>query len=637
MKFLKKYYPYLTALFVFIIYLITLAPAVMQIDTGELAAVQATLGIAHPTGYPLFTIIGFLFLKIPLPVSAIFQSNLLAALYCSGAIILFYKSFKMMLNHVQIPAAPASKEKKKKSKTIIPISPATISGYYKYFILISATLILAFNETFWRQSTSTEVYSLQALLFMFILHSAVSFFTKEKPNMKDYLILSASAALGFTNHMTTLLFIPGLIYLFFSKTGFSKTVFRKILLMALLFTGIIIIVYSYLFIRASQNPELNWGNPFNVENFLRHVTGKQYQVWMFSSVDEAKKQLAGYLASLPSVFAYLPLIFSAFGLFYLYKLNRKLFFFLLITYIFSVLYVINYSIHDISSYFLLSHVILTLFAGFGIFKIFILLKEKYKSTGLAALCLTPVLVLALNFGKVNSSGIYTFEDYTKAILKTVPQKSVVFSYQWDYFIASSYYFQKVENLRSDVTVIDKELLRRSWYYNQMEKNSPEIIKNIKPEINSFLEALKPFEQDGNFNSGLLESLYQAIMTKLISENISSRDYFIGPELFNKEIKEGQFKLPQGYTLVPYGLLLKVVKENKYVEGPALDFKIRFPEERDEYITFIYNQTGLMLVNRAMYEMDFNKKDKALEIITKIKNELPDYMIPAQVIERLNSN
>jgi len=54
--FAKKYYYLFTGLVVFIVYIFTLAPSVVQIDSGELAAVQATLGIAHPTGYPLFTI-----------------------------------------------------------------------------------------------------------------------------------------------------------------------------------------------------------------------------------------------------------------------------------------------------------------------------------------------------------------------------------------------------------------------------------------------------------------------------------------------------------------------------------------------------------------------------------------------------
>ena len=66
-EFLVKYYSLIAGLLVAIVYLFTIAPSVIQIDSGELAAVQTTLGIAHPTGYPLFTIIGYLFLKLPLP------------------------------------------------------------------------------------------------------------------------------------------------------------------------------------------------------------------------------------------------------------------------------------------------------------------------------------------------------------------------------------------------------------------------------------------------------------------------------------------------------------------------------------------------------------------------------------------
>lgn len=85
MKYLQKYYCILTGLIAFIIYLNTIAPSVIEIDPGELAAVQITLGIAHPTGYPLFTLLGYLFSLLPLPFAKIFQMNLLAAIYCSNA------------------------------------------------------------------------------------------------------------------------------------------------------------------------------------------------------------------------------------------------------------------------------------------------------------------------------------------------------------------------------------------------------------------------------------------------------------------------------------------------------------------------------------------------------------------------
>ena len=48
-----------------IVYLLTLSPTLQFIDSGELAVVCKTLGIAHPTGYPLYTLLGRLFSLLP--------------------------------------------------------------------------------------------------------------------------------------------------------------------------------------------------------------------------------------------------------------------------------------------------------------------------------------------------------------------------------------------------------------------------------------------------------------------------------------------------------------------------------------------------------------------------------------------
>ena len=101
MELAKNYLYVLTGFFVFIIYLITIAPSVVQIDSGELAAVQATLGIAHPTGYPLFTIIGYIFSLIPLPFTKIYQLNLLAAVFCSAGIGVFVYTAKLLLDNLR--------------------------------------------------------------------------------------------------------------------------------------------------------------------------------------------------------------------------------------------------------------------------------------------------------------------------------------------------------------------------------------------------------------------------------------------------------------------------------------------------------------------------------------------------------
>ena len=61
-----------------VLYLVTLAPTVATGDSGELAAVAATLGLAHPPGYPTFTLLGHLFTWLPFGDPA-YRVNLLSA------------------------------------------------------------------------------------------------------------------------------------------------------------------------------------------------------------------------------------------------------------------------------------------------------------------------------------------------------------------------------------------------------------------------------------------------------------------------------------------------------------------------------------------------------------------------------
>jgi hypothetical protein len=639
MKLAKKYFYLITGFFVFIIYLFSLAPSVVQIDSGELAAVQATLGIAHPTGYPLFTIIGYIFSFIPLPFTKIYQLNLLAALFCSAGIAVFVYTAKLLLDNLNLFSSAKvkiekTKKNKKKSKNVDKKkdrAETVLTETVKYIIAIAAGLILAFSETYWLQSTSVEVYSLHILLMnIIILYLVKAFLHVEKEsgknNLKYWLIFSAFLALGFTNHMTTLLIIPGVAYLYFSKNKFTKAGFKNILIMLAVFFPILILIYSYLPVRAAQNPILNWGNPTDFEKLLRHITGKQYQVWLFASSAAAKKQLIHFIETLPGQFS-ISLLLSIAGLFTSFIYARKIFVFLIITFLFTVFYSINYEIHDIDTYFLLAYISLAYFAVFGLLKLF---KMYGKNKIILPLSITVIFIavqFVMNVNKTNQDGIYTYEDYTQTILNSVSQESVIFSYQWDYFISASYYFQYVENYRQDVAVVDKELLRRSWYFDQLNRNYPFLFEELEDVVTKFRTALLPFERSENFNANLLESLYRSLMTGLVATNINERDFYVAPELFQGEMQRGEFTLPPGYKLVPDNLLFKVVKGDEYVPASDPDFEIRFSDKKNYYLERIEYFTGFMLLNRVNYELQFGKVKRAKVYLQKLKKILPDYSIP----------
>ena len=641
MKYIQRYFYVLTGIATLIFYLTTIAPSVIQIDTGELATVQVTLGIAHPTGYPLFTILGYVFTLLPLPFSKIFQLNLLAAIYCAIAISIFTYTAKLILDNLssfQFSKVVKVKSKKKrnsdKNQSRTVISSIELSESAKIISSVFSGLYLALSKTFWFQSTSVEVYSLHLLLITTIIFSllkAFIFTDKEKSISKYWIIFAVVLALGFTNHMTTLLIMPGVAYLYFSQNGFNFRSIKQIVFMLLVFFPILIIVYSYLPIRASLNPALNWGNPVDWERIIRHISGLQYQVWLFSSTEAAAKQFNYFVGNLLKEFS-ITLVIILVGLIVSFNKAKKYFLFNIIAFFSTVLYSINYDINDIDSYFLLAYVSLSFFAVFGVIQLisFAVKNKMMLAIPVSLLVITLGFQFFSNYNKVNQKDNFAYEDYTKALLNSVPKNSIIFSYQWDYFISASYYFQKVENFRKDVIVIDKELLRRSWYYHQLETNYSGILKGVRPVVDQFLEALKPFEREEQFNANLLENLFRSIMTGLIATNVDKYDYFIAPELVDGEMKRGEFQLPKGYTLVPYLFNFKVVNTNDYVEAPLPNFKIRFVNVNNNYTTSLKGFLVSMLIRRALYELQFNKTENAKIYAKKVAVDFPNIPLPPEL-------
>lgn len=610
MKIFEKYYYLISTVTVFIVYNFTLAPSVIQIDSGELASVQKLLGIAHPTGYPLFTMLGYFFLQLPIFSSDIFQANFLAAIYCSISVGLFSKFLFEIFLISKVNSLP---------ETTIKL------------IIISSSIVLGLSTTFWFQSTSVEVYSLHLVLIISTLFLFVKAFRND--DAKFWYLFAYFFGISLSNHMTSILIIPAAVYLYFKKNSFNKNSFLFGARLALITAISAMIVYLYLPIRAMQEPILNWGNPIDFERFWRHFTGAQYQVWIFSSLEASKKQLSYFIQNLTNEFfsiIYLPIIF---GIVSLFKISKTVLFFTLLLTFSTILYSINYDIVDIDSYFLLTYISFIVFFFFGIIRILAFSKNPTINVILMTIILIifPALQLTMNHDKVDQSDNFIFEDYTKASLNSLPANSILFSYQWDYLISPSYYFQFVENYRRDVTIVDKELLRRSWYFDQLNNVDNSLLSGLNNEVKSFLDALKPFEQGGNFNPQVLEHYYRLILQKLISEN-QDRDFFIGVELFSNELQNGEFQLPKDYTIVPYLLSLKVTKETDYVSAPLPDFEFRLPKNANKYTDFIVSTVCNMLQNRAMYELRFEKIERAKIYSERILEISPSFLLNKNLLE-----
>lgn len=619
---------YLIILFVFIVYQLTLAPSIIQIDCGELAAVQYTFGIAHPSGYPLFTILGYIFGLIPLPISKIYQYNILASLYTSFAVFFLIKTFRVILTKPYF----FTKQKNIKSKknyvqhTFISLNKLQIS-----LLSICGGLIAAFSKTFWFQSTSVEVYSLHLLLLSIILYQSFLIANNEITTRKDWLKLAFFIALGFGNHLTTFLILPALAYLFIKKEGINKNSLITFSLSSLIFILTFVLLYSVLVVRALSKPLINWGNPINLENLIRHISGFQYQVWMFSSSEAAKKQLIYFITNLPAEFAYLSFIIGLIGILTTAKLLKHNYVFILIFFISTIIYSINYDINDIDSYFLGA------FISFSFLVVFALTKflQNYlqDNTKFELIFILPLFQLIFNFNNINQSGNFSINDYTNSILKDSEKNAMIISYQWDFFVSPFYYYRYVENKRPDLIVIDKELLRRSWYYNQLEVNYKNIFKNLELDVKEFKKALVPFERKENYDPNKLEYHYRRIIKGLIENSLkANRPVYLGPEIIDNEIRNNQLDLPDGIQILPEGFLYRVVKDSAYVPQKNYDVNIRYSENLDKYSTNLRDIIFGMMVNRAIYEKQHKKLDKVELILNKINKLYPDKALPEMLIK-----
>lgn len=629
----KLIYQLLSFFLPFIVYVLTLAPTVTFIDSGELATVASKLGVAHPTGYPLFTVLGNLFTKIPIG-DEVYRLNLMCAVFSSAALLMFFNLLVFMMTKLSLPDNSGNVRVK-------------LPDQIYYNIALSSVLILAFSKTFWDSANAIEVYSLHSFflvsnIYLFVKACNGSF-NSTVQNEKYWLIFAFVLGLSFTNHLSTIFLSVGFLYLYFSVNGFSKISFKRILVLSVPFL-LGYSFYFYLFIRA-DNPVLSWGYPDTFSSFWRHFTGKQFSVWMFSSFDNAGKQFSYFTKNYPAEFLYLPLIIAVPGLFLIFRESKKLFYFTLLLFGFCILYAVNYDIYDIDSYFLLAFIVTVVWTAFGFLFIVTKLKENTGPVSFAffLICLLP---LSLNYSKVDESKNYFVRDYTLNVFKSAPQNSVIFSTQWDFWVSSSIYQQYVKNIRPDLVIIDKELLRKSWYIHHIKIHYPEIYEKSKSEFEAYKNELLKFEENNTRYTSpksetdrqdlvKIQTSFVNLLNSILDKNYGERNFFTTFEIEQDKNE----KFGKDYIRIPQGLLIRYDKNRDYVDYTDPDFEYVVTNRDDYHHSFIMNAYFNSYLSRANYLMNFSKFDDAEKNINKaleIKPNSPDALKLKQKVNQLRS-
>lgn len=628
----KLYFSIASFFIPFIVYVTTLVPGLYFIDTGELAAVCVKLGIAHPTGYPLFTILGSIFSKLPLG-DYIYRLNIMCALLSSVTALVFYNMMYFILTELNL-----NKEQEKSTRFFTdeknPLTAIIIS--------FSGAMVLAFSSTFWNTSNSLEVYSLHVLLVvtvMFLFLKAGNSYVKGDNDLKHWLIFAFVLGLSFTNHLTTIFLSVGFLYLYFAVNGFSKMSFKKIFYMIVPFV-LALSVYVYFFVRG-DNTVIAWGNPVTWDNFMRHVSGKQFSVWMFTSTGSASKQFSHFVNIYPKEFFYIPVIIAIFGIVDTFLKQKRFFYFTLLLFVFNILYAINYDIHDIDTYFLLAFVVTSIWFALGLKFLF----AKMKISGLAAVSLSliiPAFSIYGNYDENNLKNSHFVKEYTNNVFSSAREKSIIMSTQWDFWVSASFYEQYVHNIRPDVIVIDKELMRKSWYLKHLRDHYPELYLRSNTEFEAYAKELfkfekftenytKPKNETDKQNLILIQTTFMNLLNSIITKNPEYAFYT------TSEIEEDKNeRMMKDYARIPEGLLFRYSPKMEY-DSTYTEPEIVFTKtnETDYYHTFLMNAYYMMFLNRASFLMNFNKFEKAETLIKRALEIRPNDKTALGMQKRLN--
>jgi len=461
-----------TGLGSFAVYVWTLAPTLLPADSGEFQLVTRTLGIAHPPGYPLYTLLGWLFTLLPVGDAA-YRVNLMSAIFAALTLTLV-----MRVTRYVTGSAPAG---------------------------LIAALSLGAAPTFWAQATTANIRSLVALLTMALLATLLWYersCTTGESSPRSGLALPLAAflfGLGVTHH-GSLVFLALPAGLFLLANGPRRLANARLISRAVAAAGASLLVLAYLPVRGAMNAPLNPGGLTTVDGFLRHVLARGFEgdMFYFASPAMLPNRLRLLAQILRLEFGWPLLGISLAAVFMLTWRQLRTSLLLTGTFLVIAFVAITYRAPQTVEYLMPAYVALALSLGIGVGLVLPARRLQFAK---------PLLLATFLFFPVQNAWTYlpSFRElsmdratrqYGEALLRSAPPGATVLA-NWHY-ATPLWYLQRVEGQRPDVRVSyvaphEAEPIGKTWRSRTDEALavSPTIVTNRVNELAGAAYQLEP--------------------------------------------------------------------------------------------------------------------------------------------------
>lgn len=640
---------YWTAFFiVFVIYLISLAPAITEEDSGDFVMAGWYFGASHPTGYPLFILFERLAAQLPFADPA-FRMNLLSAFF--GAL-----------------AAP------------LLMRLLVLCGF-SVLAAFSGALVMSFSRTLWLQSVITEVYSMNICLIYLLAifaqkwinaveRAPLEYFRKNrlylgnaftsKAGPDSYLLFSwFILGLGMSCHHS--IGLAGLGIALYAFIRLEKKIISALMpkrLISGIFLFFIGLMPYFIFIIRTRtaDPLWNWGEPSSIYQLKRMIFRTQYDdtlivEWSWTLFKEqikfwlqtfysqwslpvfvmgvlgtifwARTRLSLLIKNIRSARSFPGLIqrridmpSHGFDLFFILFILFSIVLILINPFTMEEIYTYSSSVFFIPAYiilaagiaFILDSILNTLNKSRG----YVSSKAGYKVILCTALLLVfPIFQLFHNFRACDASDNSVAWDFNRNILKSMDRKSVAFI-AGDAISFPLSYLVNLRRVSPQTTVISLPSLSYFWYLPQIQRRVPELI-------------------DFQVRKFVLGS--DVILPRL--KKIADSAERLGRKIYFSQIKT---ELLKNNEMIPTGLMYRKVARG---DGPSAqefhkaqidEFKkmqIRFPAyfyekksfKRNHLVAhglisnyaYMFYNTGIYLAEKNAYKMAIYWFERALKI------------------------
>lgn len=432
--------------FLLVAYERTLLPSTVGGDAGELQYAGPILALTHPTGLPLYVLLGHVWAEVVTIGSVAYRMNLLSAvsgaLACAVLVLMVHRLYNNVL------------------------------------VAVAAALSCGLAATYWGQAVLPDKYAFNAIWVVAVVGLALRWAQQHEQPQANRLLYTLSAVYGISllHHRTMLLFAFGLgvLVLWHERAAVWQNWRRTLICLALVLGPALVMYPTFLpWIQARELAPSEW-QPQTLSQWIEWLMDRDEAVEAFVT-EGVDQQLVRYIAIMQDDYTVVVIVVAAIGALGLVRKDPGAAFFVLFTFVLQGGLAANWRDNDRPyTYYLPSFLLLIYAYAHGLALLWNLDSQPWRQQRWAAWggrAVLGVLVLVVvgaqwnyAFDKRHENATYGLPlglwrttlksadmgDRLASGLDDLPPEAVVLT-EWEP-ATILWYYHKVENVRPDLTI-----------------------------------------------------------------------------------------------------------------------------------------------------------------------------------------